>query len=157
MPISEDHIKLAARRLPVSGPTTAEYVLEEISGDQLELKVSFDLQNAAFCGLNVLSDEQGKGGLSITWSGDMLNVDGVKVELNEWKPGDTIDLQVFIDKKIVEVFVNDGEYCISRQLQENFVKGDRIALTSLGGTAKLLALEAWMLRSTKQLNHSHVD
>jgi sucrose-6-phosphate hydrolase SacC (GH32 family) len=45
----------------------------------------------------------------------------------------------------VEVFVNGGEYCITRQVREENVNGERIALTSLGGTAKLLSLEGWKL------------
>jgi sucrose-6-phosphate hydrolase SacC (GH32 family) len=54
---------------------------------------------------------------------------------------------MFIDKKFVEVFVNGGRYCISRQVREEHVKGKHIALTSLGGTAKLVSFEAWTLNA----------
>jgi sucrose-6-phosphate hydrolase SacC (GH32 family) len=72
-------------------------------------------------------------------------VDGVIVPIADWKPEDSIELQIFVDKKIVEVFVDGGKYCISRQVREENVKGEYIALTSLGGTAKLVSLEAWKL------------
>jgi sucrose-6-phosphate hydrolase SacC (GH32 family) len=49
---------------------------------------------------------------------------------------------------MVEIFVNGGKYCISRQLHEKNVKGNHLALTSLGGTAKLISLEAWKLKTT---------
>jgi beta-fructofuranosidase len=142
-----EHFELSARELPVSTSTTEVYVIEAFTGDQLEIAVKLNLYNASFCGINVLSDKDGNGGLSIVWSGDVLNVDGVNVPIEKWNQGELIDLQVFIDKKTVEVFVNGGKYCISRQVKEENVKGKYMALTSLGGTAELLSLEAWKLTS----------
>lgn len=145
--LRETHIRIAARDLPVSGPMTALHLVEEIQGDQLEINLALDLQNSAFCGVNLLSDSMGLGGLPIVWSGDVLNVDGIKLRLKEWKPGDPLELQVFIDKNIVEVFVNGGRHCVSRQVKIENLKGKHLALTALGGTAKLLAMEVWTLRS----------
>lgn len=143
--LRKDRFRLSARELPVSGPMTAIDVIEDFGGDQLEVRIKFDLHNASFCGINVLADGKGNGGLPITWSGNLINIDGVRVGLADWKKNDVIDLQIFVDKKFVEVFVNGGKYCISRQVREENVKGKTIALTSLGGTGKLVALEAWKL------------
>ena len=145
--LRKDHFKLHARELPVSGPTTAVDVVEDFQGNQMEIKVKFDLLHASFCGINVLADKEGNGGLPIVWSGNMLNVDGVLVPLEHWKPGEALDLQIFVDQKFVEVFVNKGQYCISRQVREENVKGPFVAITSLGGTARLLSLEGWKLDS----------
>jgi len=145
--LRKQHYTLPPKVLPVSGPGTAVEVIEEFTGDQLEVRATFNLQNAAFCGMNLLADKKGMGGLPIVWSGDVLNVDGVKVPLPTWEKGDTITLQIFIDKKFVEIFVNGGKYCITRQLREENVKGKHLALTTLGGTAKLISLEAWELGS----------
>lgn len=145
--LRRDHARLNGREIPVDGPTTATQVLEKISGDQLEIQATFDLHTASFCGISLLTDEKGNGGLSIAWSGDKLNVDGVMVPMEDWKTGEKLYLQIFVDKKFVEVFVNGGKYCITRQLQEQFVKGDHVALTALGGTARLVSLEAWNIRT----------
>ena len=145
--LRNEHFVLEGKELPVSGPTTAIDLVEGLESDQLEIVVEFDLHNASFCGLNVLTDKEGEGGLAITWSGDVLNVDGVKVPIKEWKAGNSINLQIFVDKKIIEVFMNDGKYCISRQLKESDIKGKHVALTSLGGTARLLSLNVWKLTS----------
>lgn len=142
-----EYFKLNAKELRVNDSFTGIDVIEDFTGDQLEIKVKFNLHNASFCGINVLSDADGKGGLPIVWSGNLLNVDGIKVQIEEWNIEEAIDLHIFIDKKIVEIFVNGGKYCISRQLREENVKGKHIALTSLGGTSKLLSLEAWKLKS----------
>lgn len=144
-----EHFNPGAKELPVSNSTTEIHVIEDFSGDQMEIIVKFNLHNASFCGMNVLSDKEGKGGLPIVWSGDLLNVDGIKIPMEEWKQADSIAFHVFVDKKIVEVFVNGGKYCITRQVQEENVKGNYFALTSLGGTAKVVSLEAWRLRSIK--------
>jgi len=144
------HFMLDPKALPVSGPMTAIDVIEGYTGDQLEIKVQFRLHNASFCGINVLSDKKGAGGLPIVWSGDLLKVDGVKVPIEEWEPGAALDLHLFIDKKMVEVFVNGGKYCISRQVREENVRGKHLALTSLGGTARLVSFEAWELASINE-------
>lgn len=138
---------LGYRELRSYNSTTAVDVLEEIRGNQLELQLEMELGAASFCGLNLLCDENGESGLSITWSGDMINIDGVKVPMPGWTPDDPLKLQVFIDKQVVEVFINDGRYTVSRLLKESHIKGDRIALTRLGGHAALTSLKAWKLKT----------
>jgi beta-fructofuranosidase len=138
-----------SRDLPVTSAFTAVDVLEEISGNQLEINIKLDLNAASFCGLNVLCDKKGNGGLFIIWSGDVVNVDGIKVPVKNWQKGEPIQMQIFLDKKIVEVFINGGRYCVTRQVQEKNIRGDHVALTRLGGTAKLISLEAWRLDSVK--------
>ena len=145
--LRREYFTLSSRELPVSGPFTAIEVIDGFTGNQIEMVAKFSLQNASFCGINILANQEGIGGLPIVWSGDVLNVDGVNVQIKEWTIGDTIELHIFVDKKMVEVFVNGGKYCISRQVREENVKGENIALTALGGTAKLVSLDAWKLAS----------
>jgi beta-fructofuranosidase len=146
--LRREHFQLGASTLPVRDAFTEIRVIDGLRGDQLEILVTLDLDHASFCGVNVLADAKGLGGLPIIWYGNVLNVDGVEVSITEWKIGQPLHLQIFVDKKFVEVFVNGGKYCISRQVQENNVKGGHIALTSLGGTAKLVSLDAWKLAAT---------
>ncbi len=140
-----EHFTVGPMELPVHSAVTGSDVLKEIRGNQLEAKLELELGTASFCGLNVLCDDQGKGGLYIMWSGDVINVGGVKVPVEEWDYGDPLQLQIFIDKQLVEIFVNGGRYCITRQVKKEYIKGDRIALTRLGGIARLRSLEAWKL------------
>ncbi len=144
------HFELGSMDLPVSGPMTSYHLVEGLQGDQLEMHVTLNLHNASFCGLNVLSGGEGQGGLYIVWSGDVLHVDGVEVPLTDWKPGENLQMHIFIDKKFVEVFVDGGRYCVTRQVREEHVKGGNVALTSLGGTAKLVSLEAWKIKAINE-------
>jgi sucrose-6-phosphate hydrolase SacC (GH32 family) len=100
--------------------------------------------------MNLLCDEKGLGGMAIFWSGDLLKVDEVEVPLKDWKKGETLELQVFVDKKFVEVFAQGGRYCITRQVREEHIKGDHLALTSLGGTARVTSFRAWDLDKIHQ-------
>ncbi len=140
------HFTLAPKDLPVTSAFSAVDVLENIRGDQLEISLVLDLHAASFCGLNVLCNEEGNGGLYITWSGDIINVDGIKVPVKDWKAGKTLKMNIFIDKKFVEIFIDDGRYCVTRQVRAEHIKGDHIALTRLGGTARLVSLEAWVMQ-----------
>ena len=106
-----------------------------------------DIHNSSFCGLNVLCDSTGEGGLFIVWSGDLINIDGVMVPLPEWQPGDHLKLRMFVDKQLVEVFVNDGKYCVSRKVRRENIKGKHVGLSSLGGTAKFISVKAWQLQA----------
>ena len=142
---------LGPRKLTVSSALASFDVLKEVRGDQLELNLELELDAASFCGLNVLCDRDGKGGLFIMWSGDVINIGGVKVPVKEWKQGDSLQLQIFIDKQLVEVFVNGGRYCISQKVKSDYIKGDHVALTSLGGHAKLNWLEAWQLKTINNM------
>ena len=142
-----DRFYMGIKELPVHGPEAEYDVLGEIRGNKLEISLEMNLNAASFCGLNVLCDDQGKGGLYIIWSGNMINVDGVRVPMDEWELGQNLQLRIFIDKQIVEVFIDGGKYCVTRLVKPENIRGDRIALTRLGGHAILNHLEAWKLKS----------
>lgn len=144
--IRGESFSLEPMELPVKGPTTAYHLMEGFTGNQYELKLEMKLQHASFCGLNLLCDNKGKGGLFIVWYGDILNVDGVEVPIKEWSKGESLSLQIFVDRKFVEVFVNGGRYSITRMVKEQNIGGNHIALSSLGGTARLNSLRAWRLK-----------
>jgi sucrose-6-phosphate hydrolase SacC (GH32 family) len=84
--------------------------------------------------------------LYIIWSGNEINVDGVRIPLMDWSPGKPLHLQVFVDRVYVEVFINGGRYCVTRKVMEKNITGDYVALTRLGGHAVLNSLEAWKLK-----------
>ena len=145
--LRKEHRIIESRELPVYSAFTEIDVLDEIRGNQLELYIEMELNAASFCGLNVLCDNEGKGGLFIIWSGDVVNIDGVIVPIKEWDKGARLRMQIFIDKQLVEVFINGGRYCVSRKVRAENIQGDHVALTRLGGTAKLISLESWILKT----------
>ena len=145
--LRQEHFSLGGMVLPVNSPITAYDVLEGIRGNQLEINIELELNAASFCGLNVLCDREGNGGLFVVWSGDVINIDGVTVPIKEWEQGDPLKMQIFIDRQLVEIFINGGRYCVSRKVRDENIKGDYIALSRLGGTAKLISMDIWKLIS----------
>ncbi len=144
------HHRLESRLLSVVDAMALYDVLEDIRGDQLELYVELALDASSFSGVSVLTDDKGNGGLAIQWSGNLLQVDDLNVPLPDWRPGETLKMQIFVDKRWVEIFVNGGRTCVSRQLFVDHIGGDRIALTSLGGTGRLVSLDAWEMKAIQQ-------
>jgi beta-fructofuranosidase len=142
-----EHYTMGRTELPVKNVIAGYDVLTEIRGNQLEINLEMELGTASFCGLNVLCNKDGIGGMYIMWSGNEINVDGIRIPVKEWSPGKPLQLQVFVDRVYVEVFINGGRYCVTRKIMEKNIKGDHVALTRLGGRAVLNALEAWKLKT----------
>ena len=148
--LRKESFTMGRRDLPVQNVITAYDVLAGIRGNQLEINLALELGTASFCGLNVLCDKNGNGGMFIIWSGNEINVDGIRIPVKEWIPGEPLQLQVFVDRVFVEVFINGGRYCVTRKIREENIKGDHVALTRLGGHAILRSLEAWKLKTINE-------
>jgi beta-fructofuranosidase len=143
------HVHMGRTPLIVENVLASCQVLEGVRGNQLELDLELDLGTASFCGLNLLCNAKGDGGLSLRWSGDQIIVDGIRIPMNDWEPWEPLRLQVFVDRQYVEIFLNGGQYCVTRKVKKNNILGDYTALAWLGGHASLIRLDAWHLESLK--------
>ena len=67
------------------------------------------------------------------------------------KPDETLDLRIFLDKCMLEVFAN-GRQCITQQI---FPTGtdDLVGLCAKGDRAKVLSLDAWDMAPAKLVNN----
>jgi beta-fructofuranosidase len=61
-------------------------------------------------------------------------------------PGETLKLRVFIDRSIVEVFVN-GRQCVAARVYPGRADSLGISLRAQGADATLRALDAWRMKS----------
>jgi beta-fructofuranosidase len=59
---------------------------------------------------------------------------------------ETLNLRVFIDKSVVEVFVN-GKQCAAVRVYPGLEKSLRVSLRSQGQDSELLSLDAWQMKS----------
>jgi beta-fructofuranosidase len=62
------------------------------------------------------------------------------------KEGETLKLRVFIDKSVVEVFVN-GKQCIAARVYPGLKDAVGVSLRAQGQDAQLLSLDAWQMQS----------
>jgi sucrose-6-phosphate hydrolase SacC (GH32 family) len=122
------------------------HMLKEISGNALELEVTFTSPTAKEFGLDVLSDKNGENGMRVAYmpEGKTLRVGTVHAPF-ELKKGEDLTLRIFIDKNLVEVFANDRQAAVSagRFVPENL----DVSLFSKGGDSVVKQVKCWKMKS----------
>ena len=123
-------------------PTT----LKDIAGDALELKLTIEPGTAKEFGVEVLCNKDGMYGLPVVidTANKILRVGDVKAPF-ELKAGERVELRVFIDKSLVEAFVNDRQATLS--VHQVGPENIGIRLLSKGGDVVVKELQAWQMKS----------
>ena len=125
-----------------------KYSLKGVTGDALELKMTFSAPVPQEFGLHLLGNEEdGKGGMSIIVGGDkkILTVGNLNATF-QLKKDEDLTLRIFIDKNLVEVFANDRQaasYVHKQHIREN----PNISLFTKGNDLKVKKVTAWKMKS----------
>jgi sucrose-6-phosphate hydrolase SacC (GH32 family) len=94
--------------------------------------------------VRLCSADDGQGGVEIRWDGAALTVAGVPVELPAG-PERSLDLHIFLDKSILEVFADGGRVAMTRVVYP--AAGDQaVAVFAEGGAAHIARLDAWQMQ-----------
>jgi sucrose-6-phosphate hydrolase SacC (GH32 family) len=120
--------------------------LKGIAGDALELKLSIEPGMAKEFGLDVLCDANGQNGLRIAYvtESNTLRVGNVHSPFVLQK-GEDLNLRVYLDKNLVEVFANDRQAALAAQ---NYAAGNTaIQLFSKGGDVVVKEVKSWKMKS----------
>ena len=130
-------------RIEVNGGD--RYRLKKIAGNTVELSVSIEPTEASAFGALVFCDDEGNG-LAIRYIADekKLAVGDVKAPF-ELKKGESLQLSIFLDKDMVEVFANDRQAIATGQ--RNGYKKTAIEIFSEGGAIQA-TVQGWKMRST---------
>lgn len=138
-----------------------ERVLEEVSGRAMELRVVLDPLQAERVGLTVLRSPDGKERTRIFYDRTaktlVLDVSegsqrddvaprAAEIGPFELQPGEKLDLRVFIDRSVVEVFANQRRSLTARVYPAG-EESTGVSLFAEGGAAELDSLRAWRMRS----------
>jgi beta-fructofuranosidase len=116
-----------------------------VRGQEMEIAASVDPGSASQCALTVGCSPEGEGGIRIAIVDDKsrrIEVDGVSGPVLKDSP---VDLRIFVDRSIVEVFADDGRVCCGRKMTTYDPNWDHVVFSSQGGTALLRSLESWQL------------
>lgn len=117
--------------------------LSGVSGDVLEMHATLTLGGASRAGLRLRAAENGDGGMAIEYDGRTLRVNETAVELPE---SPQVRLDMYLDKSVVEIFVNDGARAVTQVFY--FASANRqIWLYAENGAARFTDLYAWELSS----------
>ena len=67
----------------------------------------------------------------------------------ELRPGEKLELRVFIDRSIIEIFANERQ-CITQCVYPTREDSTGIELFSKGGSMTVVSLQAWDMAPTNQ-------
>jgi len=124
--------------------SNSSLMLKDISGDTIELSVTIQPTDAEEYGVSVFCDKDGKGfPITIKPESKVLTMGEIKPPF-ELKKGEDMNLRIFLDKGMVEVFVNDRQAAVYMHLHNKESVG--VGLFSKGGdiTAKV---KGWKMKS----------
>jgi beta-fructofuranosidase len=124
----------------------AEYALDGLTGDAVELEVTFASPLPTECGLHLLADDSGQDGISIIAGADRKSLRVGTIEAPfEVRGGEDLTLRVFIDKNLVEVFANDRQAAAfaHKQIREN----PNIRLFAKGSDAAVKSVKTWKMKT----------
>jgi sucrose-6-phosphate hydrolase SacC (GH32 family) len=124
----------------------ATYKLKNIAGDTIEFKVVMKPGAAKQFGVQVYCDKDGANGFPIMVEPETktLALGEMKVPF-ELKPGEDLTLRVFLDKNMIEVFVNDRQAAVAphKYAPENL----GVSLFSKGGDVVVKEVRGWKMKS----------
>lgn len=167
--LRKSHHSISAMNLPAN----QEILFPEISGNTIELNLMIDPQQSAAIELNVLRSHDKEeytritfypdgGYLNRDYSGPAIRTGAVSIDnLNsslsgnvdsripetadvEIKKGELVNLHIFIDRSIIEVFVNDRQ-CVALRAYPERDDSQGISILSHGKGARLESLDAWQM------------
>jgi beta-fructofuranosidase len=62
------------------------------------------------------------------------------------KPGEPLDMRIYIDRSMLEVFAN-GRQCLTQRIYPTLEESVGVSLFSSGGEAAFAAVDAWDMRA----------
>ena len=133
----------------------SEIPLQDVTGDSLELSIQMIPDGAKQFGVKVCCSPDGKEQTVISYDAEekKLKIDTTKSSLGEGtksveaapfelKPDESLELRVFVDKSVVEIFANDRQ-AVMRRVCPSRKDSKGVALFSCGGATEVKSVEAW--------------
>jgi beta-fructofuranosidase len=121
------------------------YRLKEFSGDDIEIMATIRKGEARRYALRVLCDKDNGKGIDVVVDPERKIVTlGSTTAPLELKYGEDIQLHIFVDRSIVEVFVNDRQALLK---QHDYAQGDvGVCLLSEGGNMQIPEVRGWKIQ-----------
>ena len=122
----------------------SSHMLKDISSDTVELSVTIKPTSAKEYGVSVFCDKDGKGfPITIKPESKVLAMGEIKPPF-ELKKGEDLNLRIFLDKSMVEVFANDRQAAVYMHQHDKENVG--ISLFSKGGDITV-KVKSWKMKS----------
>jgi beta-fructofuranosidase len=121
-------------------------VLSGVEGDALEIEAEFSGRRASSIGLELRRSADGKVGTVVSVSGaGILTAGKAGTLIGE---NERCKLRIFLDKRVMEVYANDGQAAIFTNVEAG-PRDLAIAAFAKGGKARLESFRAWPLKAAQ--------
>lgn len=121
-----------------------EAPLEDVNGDTLEIMAELAPGDADAFGLKLRRSADGRRAITLRFENNILNVAGTEVPIT--LSSGILKLHVFIDRSVLEVFINDGVTSVTRV--EYPGEGDLgVSAFAENGSVTVISLDAWDMNS----------
>jgi beta-fructofuranosidase len=137
-------------------PADAELPVEGVAGNSIELNLTIRAKDARQFGVKVCCspDSQEQTLVYYDAADKKLKIDTTKSSLAggaktveagplELKADEPLELRVFVDKSVVEVFANGGRQAVMRRIYPSRPDSVGVVLFANGGPASVTTLQAW--------------
>lgn len=114
-------------------------------GKQLEIIAEFIPDSATAIGLKLRSSSDGQRAITLRYADGTLNVAGTEVPLKS-ADRQTLKLHVFLDRSVMEVFINDGQTAVTR-VEYPSEDDLGVGVFAENGKATLKSLDVWRMKS----------
>ncbi len=142
---AEELILLRSDHKEFSGISLAadrSIVLDDVQGLQLEIHAIFEPGTSKNFGIEFLDAlENAKVFYDVQTQSLCFNQILIPLELNR---KDNLDLRVFIDAKVVEIYANK-KIVLTENLKPSSIKGYRIKMFSQGGNTEIIKVDVWKM------------
>ncbi len=120
--------------------------IDGAGGDALEIKAEFVPGDADAFGLKLRCSRDGQNGISLRYSDGILNVAGAEAPLPLGDGARTLQLHLFLDKSVLEVFVDNGRAAVT---QVHYAEEEDLGIFIFAenGGAVLKSLDVWRMKS----------
>ena len=124
----------------------ASQCLPDVNVAQCEILAQFELQGARECGLKIDLQPDHRSGLVIRYDGAMLRIGESHIPLSLMEKTDMLTLRIFIDRSVLEVFVNDGQWCFTQVIAAP-IAGRGVDVFAQDGPAALKQCDIWEMQA----------
>ena len=120
------------------------HLLERLSGDTVELDITLKPTNAVEYGVSVFCEKSGQGfPITIKPDAKVMTMGDIKPPF-ELKKDEDLQLRIFLDRSMVEVFINDRQAAVYMQKHDKDHVGIRLFSTGGDLTANV---KGWKMKS----------
>ena len=120
--------------------------LDGVAGDMLEVVAEFEAGSAEAFGLKVRASADGNDAITIRYANGALNVADTEVPLDLEGDSKSLRLHLFLDKSVLELFINDGAASVTR-VEYPGEQDLGVSVFAASGSVTLKSLDAWAISS----------